>query len=49
MTRALQLAKNILWELLVLDGKGDISLPEETKKQVDMAERICEEALEEEE
>ena len=49
MRRALELAKNVLWEILVQRERGEIVMPEETKKQVDMAEQICTEALEESE
>lgn len=49
MRRALELAKNVLWEILVQKERGEVVMPEETVKQVDMAEKICTEALEERE
>ena len=49
LRRALQHARNVLWELIVLQGKGEVVMSEETAKQVDLAERIAAEALEEEE
>lgn len=43
--RALKLARNILWELLVMKERGEVTMPEEMRKQIDMAEQICGEAL----
>lgn len=49
LREALQYARNVLWELLVANEKGEIKLDENWKGEIDQCERFASSALENEE